>query len=118
MTLPTSGVGTYAGNVVGSTFNNGVNAQAAGTFQTTYNFASNSGNFAVNNFDNRNFSGVVRGGSGSVYSGALSGANLAGSVNGQFFGNVAANTAGRFQVNSTGGAPYSGFGVFGGPRIN
>jgi len=43
VTLPTSGVGTYAGNVVGSTFNNGVNAQAAGTFQTTYNFASNSG---------------------------------------------------------------------------
>ena len=44
--------------------------------------------------------------------------NLAGNVNGQFFGNVAANTAGRFQVNSTAGAPYSAFGVFGGPRIN
>jgi hypothetical protein len=113
-TLPTSGVGTYAGNVAGSVFNNGVNSQATGTFQTTYDFGSNSGNFAVNNFDNRNFSGAIRGATGSLYSGALSGANLAGNVNGQFFGTLAANTAGRFQVNSTSGLPYNAFGVFGG----
>jgi hypothetical protein len=113
VTVPTTGAGTYSGNVTGSVFTNGVNSLASGTFTNSYNFANNTGQFNVNNFGGRNFGGNVTG-AGNSYSGALAGTNLAGTVNGQFFGNLAANTVGRFQVGATAGTPYSAFGVFGG----
>jgi len=115
VTIPTAGIGSYSGTAAGSAFNNGSTRLASGTFTNTYNFGTNSGNFAVNNFDGRNFAGPVQGASGS-YSGALAGNNLSGNVNGRFYGPVAADTGGSFAVRSTVGSPYSATAVFGGVR--
>jgi hypothetical protein len=117
--LPTTGAGSYAGSVVGAVLNNGQSYVATGTFTNNYNFATNSGNFAVSNFDtNRSFNGQVRGVSGTTtYSGQVSGSNLSGSVNGAFYGNAASSTGGTFSVASqTTTSPYSAIGVFGGHR--
>ena len=115
--LPATGVGSYAGSVVGSVLSNGQSRVATGTFTNNYNFSTNSGNFAVSNFDtNRSFSGLVTGVSGTTaYSGQVSGSNLSGSVNGAFYGNGASSTGGMFSVASQNpGVQYSATGVFGG----
>ena len=117
--LPTTGSGNFSGTVVGSVLNNGTSYVATGTFANNYNFGTNSGNFAVSNFDSRSFSGRVSGIPGSTgYSGQVAGSNLAGGVNGAFYGNAASTTGGNFSVASQGAttSPYSAIGVFGGSR--
>jgi hypothetical protein len=119
--LPTSGVGTFTGNALGSVFNNGASYLAAGGFTNTYDFGARAGTVAFSNFDGKNFGGQVAAaafsGRPSSYSGSLSGAGLTGAVQGTFFGPGAPETGGAFAVQSVAGSsPYLASGIFAGRR--
>jgi hypothetical protein len=105
-------VGTYNGHVIGSVVNNGASYVAAGGFTGTYNFGSNTGTVAVNNFDGHSASGTVMG-SGGAYAGNLTAPGIRGTVNGSFFGPMAAETGGAFGLQSTN---YLASGIFAGKR--
>jgi len=115
--MPTSGSASYNGAAIGTVNNNGANYLAAGSFNNTYNFGSNTGTVAINNFDGHNFSGTVTG-SGPAYAGAISGGggNRTGIVLGQFYGPAAAETGGTFAVQATSGPSYIASGIFAGKR--
>jgi hypothetical protein len=113
--------GTYTGHAIGSVFNNGASYVAAGALNATYNFASQSGTFALTNFDGRGF-----GGSGRA---PLTGANysfgvtslpgsppLVGKASGTFYGPMAAETGGSFAVGSPSGPTYIASGIFAGKK--
>lgn len=108
---------TYTGAAIGSVFNNGASYVAAGGFNGTYNFGTQSGTFAINNFDGRN---VAASGpaplSGPNYTFAVSQAGVTGKVNGTFYGPKAAETGGSFAFQSTIGPTYIASGVFNGKR--
>ena len=109
--------GNYTGHAIGSVVNNGSSYVAAGGFNGMYNFASQTANFAVNNFDGKSFStGNVRlplnGASYSTSFGSPGGPS--GSFNGSFFGPMAAETGGNFSVSV--GTVYSAAGIFAGKR--
>jgi hypothetical protein len=118
--LPTSGVGTFTGNALGSVYNNGASYLAAGGFTNTYDFGARAGKVSFSNFDGKNFGGRVTAagiaGRPSSYSGSLSGAGLAGAVQGTFFGPGAPETGGAFAVQSVAGSPYLASGIFAGRR--
>ncbi len=117
--MPT-GTGVYTGNAIGSVANGSANYIASGGFTNTYNFARNTGNVAINNFDgNHNLSGLAMG-SGNTYSASLGGTNgakLAGSLNGSFYGPTANETGGNFAFQSTAGTRYLASGIFAAPKI-
>jgi trimeric autotransporter adhesin len=120
-TLQASAItGTYNGAAFGSVFNNGASYIAAGNFNGTYNFATQTGNVTISNFDGRTFSGPTATStlaSGS-YAGSLAGPGVFGQFAGTFYGPMAANTGGTFGVRSAGtGAPtYLASGIFAGKR--
>ena len=47
--------GTYNGHLIGSVFNNGAQYVATGGLTATYNFAQQTGSFAVNKYDGQTF---------------------------------------------------------------
>lgn len=108
--------GTYNGHAIGSVVNNGSSYIAGGGFQGTYNFATQNGNFAINNFDGRNFAA-----SGSAplsngqYTFAINTSGATGAIKGGFFGPMAAETGGNFAVQVP-GVSYSAAGIFAGKR--
>jgi hypothetical protein len=109
--------GTYSGHAIGSVFNNGSSYVAAGNFNASYNFASQTGSFAISNFDGRNLGGSGPAPlSGANYGGVLSGSGLSGQFAGTFYGPQAANTGGTFAVRNTTGTPYFASGIFAGKR--
>lgn len=109
--------GTYNGAAIGSVFNNGASYAAAGGFQGTYNFGTQTGTFAVSNFDGHNF---VAGGraplTGANYTFAGTANGFAGKVNGTFYGPMAAETGGNFAFQSVAGPTYIASGIFAGKR--
>jgi hypothetical protein len=123
-TLAGQGItGTYTGAANGTVFNNGSSYLAAGNFSGTYNFATQTGNIAITNFDGRNFSSgagpapLSTSGNTNVYTGPLSGTNLTGQFAGSFYGPMAANTGGTFAVRNTpGSTTYLASGIFAGKR--
>jgi hypothetical protein len=116
VTLPSMGVGSFSGNALGSVVNGTASYLAAGQFTNTYNFGTHVGSFGISNFDGKSVSGIVTG-SGSGYSGSLSGSGLTGNANGLFFGNLPGNgaseTGGNFALK---GPSYLASGVFAGMR--
>jgi len=122
-TLAGQGItGSYAGSAFGSVFNNGSSYLAAGNFNGTYNFATNTGNIAITNFDGRNLSGTIAPTStlptGS-YAGSLTGPGVFGQFAGTFYGPQAANTGGTFGVRSANPPAlptYLAAGIFAGKR--
>jgi hypothetical protein len=115
VTMPTVGMGSYSGAAIGTVNNAGATYVAAGGFSNVYNFGSNTGTVSISNFDSRNFTGNVIGGSGSpAYAGSLSGSGARGSVTGLFYGPGAAETGGGFAVQGTSGPNYIASGVFAG----
>ena len=98
-------------------FNNGASYVAAGGFTGTYNFGTQSGTMAVNNFDGRSFAVSGRApltGANYTFSGAAGG--LQGTVNGTFYGPNAAETGGNFAFQTTAGQPYMASGIFAGKQ--
>jgi hypothetical protein len=110
--LPTTGTGSYSGNAVGGVNNNGTTYLATGTFNESYNFGNNTGNFALNNFDGKSLSGTISG--TRTYGGQITGTNLSGAVAGEFFGQNAGTTGGLFNFSALSGPIYRAYGVFGG----
>jgi hypothetical protein len=113
VTMPTTGVGTYNGAAVGSVFNNGATYMAAGGFNQSYNFASQTGSVKIANFDGANYAASVAG-SGNTFGGSLGGPNRSGNVIGRFFGPGAVETGGAFNILNTSGPKYLASGIFAG----
>ncbi|HTV89421.1 MAG TPA: FecR domain-containing protein [Stellaceae bacterium] len=107
---------TYTGAALGSVFNNGASYLAGGGFTGTYNFGTQSGSFAISNFDGHNF--AVSGAaplSGATYSFSGTANGFSGSVNGAFYGPQAAETGGNFAFHSVvPGINYLASGTFAG----
>ena len=115
--VPTTGVGTFTGNALGSVFNNGASYLASGGFTNSYNFGTQTGTVAISNFDGRNFAGTVQAIGNGLYQGSLSGSALTGQAIGQFYGPGAPETGGMFGVHSPAGVPtYLASGIFAGRR--
>src|SRR6516165_608667 len=115
--IPTTGVGTFTGNALGSVFDNGASYLASGGFTNSYNFGTQTGTVAISNFDGRNFSGAVQATGNGYYLGNLSGSGLTGQAIGQFYGPGAPETGGMFGVHSPAGVPtYLASGIFAGRR--
>ena len=47
--------GTYNGNLIGAVVNNGAQYLASGGLQAAYQFGTQTGTFAVSNYDNQTF---------------------------------------------------------------
>jgi trimeric autotransporter adhesin len=115
--IPTTGVGTFTGNALGSVFNNGASYLASGGFRNSYNFGTQTGTVAISNFDGRNFAGTVQAFGNGLYQGSVSGSGLTGQAIGQFYGPGAPETGGMFGVHSPAGVPtYLASGIFAGRR--
>jgi len=113
VTMPTTGTASYNGAAIGTVFNNGASYLAAGGFNNTFNFGTNTGTVTISNFDGNSLSGTV-GGSGNIYTGSITGGNKAGSVLGQFFGPGAVETGGAFAFHAVSGPNYLASGIFAG----
>lgn len=112
-----SATATYNGHAFGSVFNNGASYVAAGGFTGTYNFGTQNGTVAVNNFDGHSF--VASGTApliGPNYSLSSTVPGFTGSVRGTFYGPMAAETGGSFAFQSTAGPSYLASGIFAGSR--
>lgn len=109
--------GTYTGAMTGSVLNNGAHYLAGGGFTASYNFASRSGSFAVNNYDGHSFTAAVPTGTGSGanYSFAINTNGIAGKVQGSFYGPQAIETGGDFAFRIP-AANYLTSGIFAGRR--
>jgi hypothetical protein len=110
---------SYAGHAIGSVFNNGASYVAAGGFNATYNFGTQTGNFAINNFDGHTFAAngqvpLV----GANYSFGVNQNGMQGAVNGAFYGPMAGNTGGNFAVQSTVGPAYMASGIYAGAKVS
>jgi hypothetical protein len=115
VTMPTTGTGTFTGAAIGTVSNAGNTYLAAGGFNNTYNFGTNTGTIGISNFDGKNFSGTVNG-TGNLYAGTLSGSGLAGVTAGGFYGPNAAETGGTFGVHAISGPSYIASGIFAGKQ--
>ena len=111
VTVPTSGIGSFNGTANGTVFNSGAKSVASGAFSETFNFASRTGTLNISNFGGANYSAPI---SGFVngYTGTLTGpASRSGPVTGTFFGPMAAETGGSFQL-ATPNKSFVASGVF------
>ncbi|HEY8871559.1 MAG TPA: hypothetical protein VIM52_00900, partial [Stellaceae bacterium] len=109
--------GTYTGHAIGSVFNNGQSYVAAGGFAGTYNFGTQTGSVAVNNFDGHNFAASGSAPlNGANYSFGVSTPGATGAIKGTFYGPMAAETGGSFAVKTTVGPAYLASGIFAGKR--
>ena len=113
-------VGNYSGHLLGSVFTAGAQYVAAGGLNASYNFGTNVGMFSVVNYDNGRFSFTAKGSpviSGATYKfGITNVAGLAGSINGSFYGPLAAETGGNFNFHTTTGPTYLTSGIFAAKR--
>ncbi len=117
VTMPTTGMGTYNGAAIGSVDNAGARYVAAGGFTGTYNFGTQSGTWAVNNFDGHSFSASGHPSvTGANYTFNSASSGIAGTVNGTFYGPMAAETGGNFSFQTTAGPTYLASGIFAGKR--
>ena len=89
-------------------FNNGQSYVAAGGFNGSYNFGTQTGTMAVTNFDGRNFAASGSAPlNGANYSFGVTSPGATGTINGTFYGPMAAETGGSFAVKTTVGPACS-----------
>ncbi|MPZ32719.1 MAG: hypothetical protein GEV13_17285 [Rhodospirillales bacterium] len=119
--MPTTGTATFTGHAIGNV-HNGANAYvAAGSFTKVWNFAAQSGNVTIGNFDGATYTGAATqltgpGVPASQYNGTIAGGGRTGNLTGSFFdaGAVRAKgTGGSFNINGPG---YKAGGIFAGQR--
>jgi hypothetical protein len=114
-----SAVGNYNGHAIGAVSNNGANYLAAGGFNASYNFGTRAANFTISNFDGNTFTAAGTAPlSGASYSlnGSAARTGMTGTINGTFYGPMAAETGGNFTLQSSLGLPYRASGIFAGRR--
>ncbi|MGH7029092.1 MAG: FecR family protein [Stellaceae bacterium] len=110
-------IGSYAGNLFGTVFNNGAQYLASGGLTAVYHFGTGRGSFSVANYDGLSF--TAKGNialSGPNYKFGLKAPGVAGVVSGSFYGPMAAETGGNFAFGKTVGSPYFTSGVFAAKR--
>ena len=102
VTVPTSGIGSFSGTANGTVFNSGTKSVVSGAFNETFDFGARSGSVNITSFGGANYSAAISG-SGNTYGGTLTGpAGRSGPLSGAFFGPLAAETGGSFQlINAT-----------------
>ena len=114
--IPTVGIATFSGHAIGSFKSGTYEYIAAGNFNQTVNFATNSGTFAIPSLDGRSYTGTVALGSDrSLFSGSGSASGAAMATAGRFYNGPAGparELGGAFTVQGTGPAPYIGSGTF------
>jgi hypothetical protein len=112
VTVPTSGVGTFNGTSNGTVFNSGAQSVVSGAlFNETFDFGARTGSLNITNFGGANYSAAISG-SGNTYGGTLVGpAGRSGPLTGTFFGPVAAETGGLFQL-TTANKSFLASGIF------
>lgn len=112
-----SATASYAGHAIGSVFNNGASYLAAGGFNGSYNFGTQTGTMAISNFDGHSFAASGKAPlTGANYTFGLTSPGVKGAINGTFFGPMAAETGGNFAVQTTVGPAYLASGIFAGKR--
>jgi hypothetical protein len=104
--IPASGTATYNGHAIGTVYNNGARYSAAGNYQQTWNFGTDSGNVSISNFDGlATITGSVTAGNRREFVGTLSnGAGVTGNINGSFFRGTSdpvKNVGGNFSLTGT-----------------
>jgi hypothetical protein len=112
-----SATANYAGHLLGSVFNNGQSYVAAGGFTGAYNFGRQTGSI-TGTFDTHPFtaSGAIPV-SPAGYTFGIASPALTGTLHGNFYGPMAAETGGNFAVHSVAGLPtYLGSGIFAGAK--
>jgi hypothetical protein len=119
--LPQTGHATYTGFMVGNVQNGADRYNAAGSYSSTWSFASRVGSFGAS-FDNRTYTGgiVATPGTGGVsfVGGMLGSGGQVGTVSGSFFGapgDAAKYQAGAFAIGQN-SSTYKASGVFAGQR--
>jgi hypothetical protein len=123
--LPNTGTATFAGHAIGNVVNNGNSYTAVGQVLSSFNFASQTGSFGINNFDgaNKSYNGSIALRGGTVqFNGSLVGTGGAtgrtGTVNGAFFsapGNPVAGQGGAFTIA---GPAYTAGGTFATKKVS
>ena len=121
VTLPTMGIATYSGSMLGAVKERGQDPRfATGTFTNAWNFQNRTGNFNAT-YDNRAYNGNTAG-TGAPGSTTFNGTfnsntpGRSGTLNGAFFSSptdAAAYQAGNFSIRGSG---YRAGGVFAGQR--
>jgi hypothetical protein len=115
-----TGVAMFSGTAIGAV--EGQQNPVSGAFTNRYDFSQRTGRVDITNFAGKSFGGPVSAGTDwRNYGGALSGANVTGTLNGSFYGNrdgngqlqVPKETAGNFNVQGSG---FKASGVFLGNR--
>jgi hypothetical protein len=118
----TAFVGTYIGTASGSVVTHGTSFAASGGFTGTYNFGTQTGTLAVNNFTGPGLppqSFATTGSaplSGATYTGTLNQPGVTGAIVGTFLGPKAAETSGAFAFQTTTGTPILASGTYSGKR--
>lgn len=112
-----SATANYAGQAIGSVSNNGANYMAAGGFNGTYNFGTQTGSVTLKNFDI--FPQITASGSaplsGANYTFGVNSGGVSGKVNGTFYGPMAAETGGNFALQAP-ALNYLASGIFAGKK--
>jgi hypothetical protein len=112
--LPNTGTATYQGHAFGFVTEGNSQRPAAGGFSQTWNFASQTGNATISNFDGATYTGGTALQAGTPhFTGPLAGAGRTGEIKGSFYGNNAAGQAGNFSVTGTN---YKAGGIFAGQK--
>ena len=117
--LPQTGSATYLGSAIGNVQNGGNSYLAVGTYANSWNFATQTGNVAIANFDGSSYGGTTALVRGTVqFNGSLNnGAGRTGALNGAFFSGGASNpVAGQAGSFSITGTSYKAAGTFAGQR--
>jgi hypothetical protein len=91
---------------------------AAGGVAASYNFGTQAGSFSVINYDGRSFTTAGKPiTQGANYKFGITGVpGIAGSINGSFYGPMAAETGGNFKFQTTAGPTYLTSGIFAAKR--
>lgn len=116
--LPRTGTATYIGHAVGNVVNGADAYVAAGSYNNSWNFASQTGQVRISNFDGTTYTGTTALKQGTVnFTGAIGGGSRSGTLNGSFFSSPTdpiKGQGGNFAV--TGPANYKAGGIFAGQK--
>jgi len=120
--MPTKGTATYAGDAIGNVASKsgGVWDQyvATGDMSMNWNFGLRSGLLKIENFDNKNFSGIMVAPGKVEFGGALAGSGVAGTATGAFVGTNPGNAPGGVIGNfGVGNSSWKATGIFGGTNV-
>jgi len=115
--LPKTGTATYTGHAVGNVVNGPNSYVAAGSYSNSWNFASQTGQARISNFDGATYTGTTTLRQGAVnFTGPISSGAVSGTLNGSFFRSATDPIAGQGGNFAVTGPNYKAGGTFAGQR--